>query len=461
MVNDETETSSNSSCNKRLKISPTPPCPQDNPNHNYAAKENQMDEKRKINIPTLTPKSCTYEEFREVYDRYQIVLFPAGGSCNDGNRKNTTCNSNNPVKRVDNVNMIHDIFQSITNEDDRASWCIENDKSAGTASCSNSDFLRADCPDDGYCSFLVQKDVQVKERLLKGNDIDSCGLLPMVDLPLKWEISDNVDDGTADGDERRDMHTSRIHYGPCIWIFFGRNNSKNSMPGRPLHTDSISHDGTWHYQLSGSKTWHLRPTQELLDAWRTSSGTCNGAEGDICDVQLPGKDDEWTITCKQGDVILCNTRLWWHRTEISQTCTTSDDACAQNLYAPSVSYARDVYLDGQPNAHDENDGDGGSNAEELGGAGMTNVDGLYAANDIEENTIIFTEEDMPDCELHRSSDDPNCKVVELENGSGAVVSIRDIRSGEFFSIAESSDEEEEGSDDGEEEEEEYRCRVVP
>uniref|UniRef100_A0A7S2PHT5 JmjC domain-containing protein n=1 Tax=Leptocylindrus danicus TaxID=163516 RepID=A0A7S2PHT5_9STRA len=458
MVNDETTgTSSNSISNKRFKISPTPtptplPCPQDNPNHNHAAKENQADERHKSNIPTLAPKSCTYEEFRKVYDRYQVVLFPAGDrSCNDGNRTNTTtCNSNNPVRRADNnVNMIHDIFQSITSEDDRSSWCIENDKSAGTASCSNSDFLRADCPDDGYCSFLVQKDVQVKERLLKGNNKDSSGSLPMVDLPLKWEISDNVDDGSTDGDEQRDIHTSQIlHYGPCIWIFFGRNNSKKSMPGRPLHTDSISHDGTWHYQLSGSKTWHLRPTQELLDAWRTF----DGAEGDICDVQLPGKDDEWTITCKEGDVILCNTRLWWHRTEISQTCT-SDDACAQNLYAPSISYARDVYLDGPPNAHNENDDDNGGSNAVVGEGGMTNVDGLYAANDIEENTIVFTEEDMPDCELHRSSDDPNCKVVELENGSGAIVSIRDIRSGEFFSIAESSDEEEEGSDDCEEEEE--------
>ena len=105
------------------------------------------------------------------------------------------------------------------------------------------------------------------------------------------------------------------------------------MSGRPLHTDSISHDGTWHYQLSGSKTWHLRPTQELLDIWSSDSSNAEG--DDICDVQLPGKDEELTITCEEGDVILCNTRLWWHRTEISPTCGSisdnfSDGACTQN-----------------------------------------------------------------------------------------------------------------------------------
>ena len=94
---------------------------------------------------------------------------------------------------------------------------------------------------------------------------------------------------------------------------------------------------------------------------------------------------------------------------------------------------------------------------------MTNVDGLYAANDIEVETIVFTEEDMPDCELHRSTD-PNCKVVELEDGGGAIVSIRDILSGEFFSIAESSDEEESDDDEEDEDEEEenvFICRKVP
>jgi hypothetical protein len=88
---------------------------------------------------------------------------------------------------------------------------------------------------------------------------------------------------------------------------------------------------------------------------------------------------------------------------------------------------------------------------------MTNVDGLYATNDIEEGTIVFKEADMPDCELHRSKDNPNCQVVELNDGSGvcAVVSLRPIAAGEFFCVPESSDEYEEGDYDEEEEEEEF------
>mmetsp|Transcript_12376 Transcript_12376/g.26196 ORF Transcript_12376/g.26196 Transcript_12376/m.26196 type:complete len:96 (+) Transcript_12376:267-554(+) len=84
---------------------------------------------------------------------------------------------------------------------------------------------------------------------------------------------------------------------------------------------------------------------------------------------------------------------------------------------------------------------------------MTNVDGTYAMDDIAEDTIIFKEDDMPDCELHRSSDaeKANCKVVELEDGLQAVVSSRFISAGEFFCIPESSDEENsEGEGEGEE-----------
>jgi hypothetical protein len=36
--------------------------------------------------------------------------------------------------------------------------------------------------------------------------------------------------------------------------------------------------------------------------------------------------------------------------------------------------------------------------------------------------------------------DPNCEVVELEDGTSAIVSIRDIAAGEFFCTAESDDE---------------------
>lgn len=78
---------------------------------------------------------------------------------------------------------------------------------------------------------------------------------------------------------------------------------------------------------------------------------------------------------------------------------------------------------------------------------MSNVDGLYAANNIEEGTILFTEDDMPDCELPHSSTNPNCKVVELDDGTSALVSTRLISAGEFFCVAEESDDDVNSDDD--------------
>jgi U3 small nucleolar RNA-associated protein 6 len=74
-----------------------------------------------------------------------------------------------------------------------------------------------------------------------------------------------------------------------------------------------------------------------------------------------------------------------------------------------------------------------------------------ATGDIDEGTIIFTEDDMPDCSLHRSSN-PNCALVEIDEGAQAIVSIRPIKLGEFFCVANSDDEasEDDSEDDNEE-----------
>ena len=148
-----------------------------------------------------------------------------------------------------------------------------------------------------------------------------------------------------------------------------------------------------------------------------------------------GQDYRVTVECQEGDVLVVNTRLWFHQTILPwQT-------------VPSVSYARDFWA--RPLSND---------GEELrcghGGGDMTNVDGLYATEDLEAGTILFREHDMPDCELHRSKNNPNCEVVELEDGSGAVVSCRPIAAGEFFCIAEDDDDDEEVEDDEEEDDDE-------
>lgn len=269
------------------------------------------------------------------------------------------------------------LFESL--DKDKESWCIEN----GGKVVSPTLFLQAGHV--GYSSFLLQKDAPILQNTMKS--------LPVCKLVKSWS------------------------HGSCLWFFFGVNTTSKDtnnedLQGRPEHTDSVSHDGTWHYQLSGYKRWYLRPTEELLE-------TCPEATSTIID-------------CHEGDVIVVNTRLWWHRTVIPPQPT------------PSVSYARDFYIKAAAD-----DGAEGESQQEP----MSNVDGLYAANDVECDTIIFTEHDMPDCELPHSSINPNCKVVELDDGSSALVSTRLIRSGEFFCVAE----DEESDDDEEDDDKEDDC----
>jgi hypothetical protein len=60
---------------------------------------------------------------------------------------------------------------------------------------------------------------------------------------------------------------------------------------------------------------------------------------------------------------------------------------------------------------------------------------------------------MPDCTLHRSATGgANCEVVELEDGTSAVVSTQDIVSGEFFCVPDSDSEEEEVEEEADYEE---------
>jgi hypothetical protein len=237
-----------------------------------------------------------------------------------------------------------------------------------------------------YCSFLIQKDTNAYDHVLSS--------LPFEEFPATQWV-----------------------YEPALWFFFGRNqldDANQNLDGRPEHTDDVSHLGTWHYQLSGVKQWFLRPTPHLASRLKQH----------FPKILL---DSSLRVECNEGDIILVNTRLWFHRTVIPPQSR------------PSVSYARDFRAKDLP--------DGG----EIEG-GMKNVDGLYATNDIASGTIIFTEADMPDCELHRSSTNPNCEVVELEGGTNAVVSSKAISAGEFFCIQESSDDESDGGFDDENDE---------
>eukprot|EP00554_Chaetoceros_debilis_P000951 CAMPEP_0194081056 /NCGR_PEP_ID=MMETSP0149-20130528/6947_1 /TAXON_ID=122233 /ORGANISM="Chaetoceros debilis, Strain MM31A-1" /LENGTH=543 /DNA_ID=CAMNT_0038762909 /DNA_START=91 /DNA_END=1722 /DNA_ORIENTATION=- len=299
----------------------------------------------------------------------------------------------------------------------------------------------------GYCSFIVQHDKEQLNYLLEN--------LPISDLPLEQiKCSDTSsqaegastntekDKGTKKDDKNDDTDSKssqidaptifQYRYGPSVWVFFGRNSQgSDSLEGRPEHTDSVSHNATWHYQLSGLKYWHVRPTQDLLESMLEDQSNDDimvrtwKKEQDDDEASESGSKTRLDIPCAEGDIIILNTRLWWHSTTLP------------GMQDPSVSYARDLYLNTN-----------GKKAEgENGDCQMTNLDGLYASNDIEAGTVIFRESTMPDCVLHRTKDNPNCEMVKLEvTGEGAIVSCQDIKAGEFFCILESDSEDDEISD---------------
>ncbi|KAL7441083.1 hypothetical protein ACHAXM_007965 [Skeletonema potamos] len=356
--------------------------------------------------------SIARSAFRDAYDVHQAIHI----------------RGYKPSNKVDNkaadffhADDVQGLFDSL-GEQDKKSWCIENQanhKPDNDDDCEHTDaFLRNNKKGRGYCSFLVQHSKEVLEDLLTNR-------LPMVHLPVK-----ESDSSTA-------AATMKVDYGTALWLFFGKNyNSNETLQGRPEHTDSVTHDGTFHYQLSGTKIWRLRSTTELTQAMRnhrkqnqsSPSNKKRKVDEDACENEA----NYIEVECKEGDILLLNTRLWWHSTIIP-----SQDV-------PCISYARDIYFTQQK---DESVHEQQPNRD----SSMTNVDGTYAAADIEADTILFTERNMPDIELPRCKSDPNCQVVELEDEEGdsfmAVVTLRAIKSGEFFTLLESDDEEDESGDE--------------
>ncbi len=259
----------------------------------------------------------------------------------------------------------------------RETWCVENCGEGGDMTAAA--FLGGRCR-RGYCSFIAKTRGDVAALLARA---------PQGELPLRG-------------------HGRAVRYTDSFWVFCGFNEesagaARGALRGRKLHTDDVPHDGTWHLQASGRKTWFIRPTQELLERAARAGLALDGSK-------------EYALLCDEGDVICVNTRLWWHRTELPMQST------------PSISYARDFWLGRAPPSSD-----------------LVNVDGFYAAAPIGEGTVVVREADMPDVELPRSAD-PNCAVVDLGGGEMALVASRDIRQGEWFSV-EHSDDDDDGDQD--------------
>lgn len=132
--------------------------------------------------------------------------------------------------------------------------------------------------------------------------------------------------------------------------------------------------------------------------------------------------ESYVHTVEEGDIFVINTRLWWHETEIP-----AGDASSGRSHSLSISYARDVWLDGmQPVT------EGGEEMK----MHMSSKDGSWATGFIPEGAVLLTDADPP---ISRTSEkeDANCKLVLMgENEEGgdqlALVTLKDIKEGEFY-----------------------------
>ena len=334
-------------------------------------------------IPTLDCGSTTLKEFCDTYASTCCVLLQTATT--HTKKRKRKLNTNNHLE------LLQQTFQSVSPKD-QESWCVETAADNETNSCIKpTEFLRPSINNehqDGYCSFILQDD---KKHTLS-TFTDSIG------EPI-FPILKQQDDSS---DSNSQIQTSRP-----IWIFVGRNSSKKTpLEGRSEHTDNIQHDGTVHYQVSGTKTWYIRPTQELRDQCISNN------------VIL---EDSYKVTLSEGDRIVINTRLWWHRTEIPPQQDNGDNV--------SISYAQDIYLDGRKVPAEETE-------EEV----MSNVEGAWAVGFIPNGTELLTDsssvEELPMQRTH-DSDKANCKLVIVSKAGEApvqraVVTLRDIQESEFF-----------------------------
>lgn len=331
-------------------------------------------------IPELDCGSTTLKEFCDTYTSTCCVVF-----------RDSITHTKKRRRRLDTRHHLESLlntFQSASPKD-QESWCVET---AETNSCIKpTDFLSPSHKQhqDGYCSFILQDDTN--QTISTFTDSVEESIFPILILQ---------DDDSAASSNSNSIQTSRP-----IWIFVGHNSSKKTpLEGRSEHTDNIQHDGTVHYQVSGTKTWYIRPTQELRDLNKNNI-----------------LEDSYKVTLSEGDRIVINTRLWWHRTEIPPQ--DNDD----NV---SISYAQDIYLDGRKVPKE------GTEEEEV----MSNVEGAWAMGFIPKGTQLLTDSSSVDeLPMQRTNDidKANCKLVVVsEEGEQpvqrAVVTLRDIQESEFF-----------------------------
>ena len=226
-----------------------------------------------------------------------------------------------------------------------------------------------------------------------------------------------------------------------------------ALAGRAEHTDHVACSGTWHHQLSGRKTWYLRPF-DRAPAWRDypppDVATASNATRDEGEDER-GARRRLVVEAEEGDVLMVDTGAWWHETALPSSPTMS------------ASLAREFFL-----AEDHGGAAGAKDAAKRAEA-FTNVDGLYAPRAVAAGDIVCTERDFEDGGPRVGrSEDPNCAVAEIDDddedgdedgdegggGTMVLVALRDIAAGEFLTVEPSDDDDDDDEEDDDEEDDE-------
>ena len=452
--------------------------------------------------------SATHEEFRAAFDIVQCVLFQqvdTGRKENSGDNGQEAATVGTKRKRhpVDNGDAITeqasdvDLFRATSPLDfqaallhtfesatprDQASWTTENATSSSRGSrddedtktrnddttnnksspkatttrtsplYSPSEFLSPTATHNGYCSFLLRDDSEQAVSNFTQNYVRHPSL-PLRDLIIQEGDDDKEEDGPQEDDpetppksldnnnnnNNNNNKNRTIAIAKPYWLFVGRNTSPTqTLPGRTEHIDEIHPHcgGTFHYQVAGAKRWILRPTKKAL---RAPSGH----------LDITWKDS-YTVLVQQGDILVINTHLWWHQTEIppaspsiSANRNTNDDDDAGRYL--SISYARDIYLDASqqpppPPPEDDTLWD------------VDNQERAWATRFLAQGTTLLTDDAHPPMTRTTVPSKANCQliVVGVNDRGGtqlAIQTTKDIQEGEFFTLLQANEGDDDDDDD--------------
>ena len=356
------------------------------------------------------------DEFLHRFQQVGFVWFRRSETSRNGGRKDDDGN----LPTSDSIMK----FLKQHTEAVETSWSVENagtyDKESDITPTSISSSKRGndDNDDDSNKSFYVSTIIhnsKNKKKVVRGKkdtDADSAFDAMTSMLPPLPDVLE-------------DLHLTSSG----MWLFMGKNQSNSSsssgngkkrkrqskiaMVGRAEHCDDVVHSGTFHIQISGEKTWYIRPNLDRFSS-----------EEDLRPPpplsSIPGSEQSETtkswrlkLTVEEGDYFVLNTKAWYHYTELP---------ISKNW---SISVARDFFVP------------------------------IPSLDDFEEGDVVMEEDDIPE-DIPRTSD-PNCILAEVECNDGdddedahiALVATCDIKKGDFLSIPEEEDDE---AADGDEEE---------